>query len=203
MFFDVFLKLCADKGITPTAASKAIGFSKGSVSYWRKNYREGIDAKPDSTTAKKISDFFGVSVDYLLDHGSPVPPGWVPVVGRVAAGIPIEAIEDVVDMEQLAPGTDPTFEYRGLVIHGDSMEPRMKEGDVVIVRIQDQVEDGDTAVVFVNGDEATCKKIKITPEGVFLISNNPAYEPMFLSRHELERNPLRVFGKVVELRAKF
>ena len=66
MFFGVFKKLCAEKGITPTRASVEIGFSKGSVSYWRKKHSEGVDAKPDTYTAQKIADFFGVSVDYLL-----------------------------------------------------------------------------------------------------------------------------------------
>ena len=66
MFFDVFKKLCAEKGITPTRASVEIGFSKGSVSYWRKKHSEGVDAKPDTYTAQKIADFFDVSVDYLL-----------------------------------------------------------------------------------------------------------------------------------------
>lgn len=64
MFFDIFEKLCRDKGITPTRASVEIGFSRGSVSYWKKNRQ--IDAKPDSKTAKMIADYFGVSVDYLL-----------------------------------------------------------------------------------------------------------------------------------------
>ena len=66
MFFEVFEKLCRDKGITPTRASVEIGFSRGSVSYWKKNWQNGIDAKPDSKTAKMIADYFGVSVDYLL-----------------------------------------------------------------------------------------------------------------------------------------
>ena len=55
----------------------------------------------------------------------------------------------------------------------------------------------------VNGDEATCKKIKKTPEGVMLISTNPAYEPMFYSNKDIEEKPVRIWGKVVELRAKF
>lgn len=66
MYFEVFEKLCKERGITPTRASQEIGFSKGSVSYWRKNYNNGVDAKPDSKTAAMIADYFGVSVDYLL-----------------------------------------------------------------------------------------------------------------------------------------
>lgn len=66
MFYDIFKKLCDDRGITTTKASHEIGFSKGSVTYWRKLYKSGKDVKPDSYTAAKIADFFGVSVDYLL-----------------------------------------------------------------------------------------------------------------------------------------
>ncbi len=66
MFFKVFEDLCAQKGITPTRASAEIGISKGSVSYWRKRYKEGADAKPDLNTAQKIADYFGVTVDSLL-----------------------------------------------------------------------------------------------------------------------------------------
>lgn len=66
MFYDVFKKLCDDRGISPTHASEEIGFSRGSVSYWKRRCMEGSDAKPDSYTAEKIADYFGVSVDYLL-----------------------------------------------------------------------------------------------------------------------------------------
>ena len=73
MFFEIFKKLCDERGITPTKASAEIGFSKGSVSYWRKNYNAGIDAKPDLHTAQKIADFFGVTVDSLLERQAPTP----------------------------------------------------------------------------------------------------------------------------------
>ena len=66
MFYDVFKKLCDERGVSPTRASAEIGFSRGSVSYWKKRYNEGFDAKPDSYTAEKIADYFSVSVDYLL-----------------------------------------------------------------------------------------------------------------------------------------
>ena len=66
MFYDVFKKLCDDRGINPTRASVEIGFSRGSVSYWKKRYLEGFDAKPDSYTAEKIADYFDVSMDYIF-----------------------------------------------------------------------------------------------------------------------------------------
>lgn len=66
MFFDRFKKLCDEKGVTPTRVSAEAGFSAGSVSYWKKSYKAGKDAKPDSYTAEKLAEYFGVSVDYLL-----------------------------------------------------------------------------------------------------------------------------------------
>lgn len=68
MFYDRFKQLCNNKGVTPSRASAEIGFSKGSVSYWKKKYQEGVDAKPDSYTAAKMADYFEVSVDYLLER---------------------------------------------------------------------------------------------------------------------------------------
>lgn len=74
MFYAVFKELCDARGISPTRASEEIGFSKGSVSYWKKKFIEGVDAKPDSYTAEKIADFFGVSVDTLLGRSQPASP---------------------------------------------------------------------------------------------------------------------------------
>ena len=82
------------------------------------------------------------------------------------------------------------------------MEPRIRKGDVVIVRIQEQVENGDIAIVFINGDDATCKRVKFSEAGLTLISNNPTYEPMFFTPAEVESLPIRFLGKVVELRGK-
>lgn len=79
----------------------------------------------------------------------------------------------------------------------------MMEGDVVIVRKQETAETGDTVVVLVNGDSATVKKIKYGQDGISLIPTNPAYDVQFYSAQDVERLPVRVIGKVVELRAKY
>lgn len=167
------------------------------------------DSEPDLKMLKKLAEFFGTTVEYLIGNTDDPSPSKtdatrIPVVGRVEAGIAREAIQDIVDWEEIDPEMlRGGAEYIGLVIHGKSMEPRMKEGDVVIVRIQDDCDTGDIAIVFVNGDEATCKKIKKTPEGVLLIPFNDAFEPMFYTNQEIIDLPVRIFGKVVELRAKF
>ena len=94
-------------------------------------------------------------------------------------------------------------DYFALSIKGDSMEPRITEGDVVIVRKQEIVENGELAVVLVNGNDATVKKFYMNDYGVNLISTNPVYEPFTYSKKEVEELPIKVIGKVVELRAKF
>ncbi|MGN0985713.1 MAG: S24 family peptidase [Candidatus Enterenecus sp.] len=130
-------------------------------------------------------------------------PTRVPVLGDVAAGIPIEAITDIVDYEEIDAAMAASGEFFGLRIKGASMEPRMREGDVVIVRRQDSAETGDTVVVLVNGDNATVKKIKYGPDGISLIPTNPSYDVQFYSAADVERLPVRVIGRVVELRAKY
>ena len=127
----------------------------------------------------------------------------IPVLGRVAAGLPITAVENILDYEEIPHSLAATGEFVALQIKGQSMEPRIYEGDVVIVRVQPTAETGDLAVVIVNGDEATVKKIKILPEGILLQPFNPTYQPMFYSCSDIENKPVRIFGKVVELRAKF
>lgn len=125
------------------------------------------------------------------------------VLGRVAAGIPITAVEDIIDTEEITEALARTGEFFGLQIHGDSMEPRMCEGDVVIVRQQDDAESGDIVIVMVNGDDATCKRLRKYRDGIELISNNPAYKPMFFSNEDIINKPVKIIGKVIELRGKF
>ena len=125
------------------------------------------------------------------------------VYGSVAAGVPIEAIEDIVDTEEITLDLARTGTFFGLRIKGDSMEPRMTTGDVVIVRRQDDAESGDIVIATVNGDEATCKRLRKYSHGIDLLSTNPNYVPMYFSNQEIEEKPVRIIGKVVELRAKF
>ena len=158
-----------------------------------------------------ISKCLGVSIDYLLGNepakaAQSMPAGHgvrIPVLGRVVAGIPIEAVEEILDYEEITPGLAATGEFFALKIRGHSMEPRMMEGDVVIVRRQDDVDSGDVAIVLVNGDEATVKRVKKQPEGITLIATNTSvYEPHFYSNKEIAELPVRILGRVVELRGK-
>ena len=162
-------------------------------------------SEPDLETLNRISKVFHTSVDFLLGGSAPMSLRKgvkIPVYGSVAAGIPIEAITDIEDYEEITDDLASTGEFAALKIHGDSMEPRMTDGDVVIVRIQDSIDSGDIAIIMVNGDEATCKKVMKTADGIMLMSTNPKYEPMFYTNKQISELPIRIFGKVVELRAK-
>lgn len=181
--------------------ARQLNVGQNTISNWETGKTE-----PDTGSLQKMSAVFGVSIDYILGHNALRVSGeglQVPVLGDVAAGIPIEAVQDIVDYEEIDQAVAGNGEYFGLRIKGASMEPRMREGDVVIVRKQADVESGDVAVVMVNGDSATVKKIKKGPSGITLIPNNPVFDPIFYTNDEIQSLPVRILGKVVELRAKF
>ena len=188
--------------ITQENLANIIGVERSSIGKY-----ESSTTIPSNETLIKIANYFNVSTDYLL--GNKEEPKnkkigiKIPVFGEVAAGVPISALNDILDYEEITPELAATGEYFGLKIKGDSMEPRMTTGDTVIVRSQPEVENGEIAIVMVDGETSTCKKITKTPDGLVLISLNPAYEPMFYTKREVRELPVRIIGKVVELRAKF
>ena len=186
-------------GYTQDKLAKAISVSRSTVAMW-----ETSSHAPDYQTIAKLAEIFGVSVDYILGIDTPEKKkNIVPVLGKVAAGIPIEAITDIEDYEEIDEALAATGEFFALRIKGASMEPRIKEGDVVIVRRQESAESGDTVVVLVNGDAATVKKIRYGADGISLIPSNPAYDVQFYSKADIEQLPVRIIGRVVELRGKF
>lgn len=194
--------------MTQADLSKALCIEQSSIAKYE-SPNKPVMPPPDRLL--QIAKFFGVSVDFLLGNSNiPTSTGEtrrdatrIPVLGDVAAGIPIEAITDIVDYEEIDAALAKTGDFFGLRIKGTSMEPRMREGDVVIVRKQDTAESGETVVVLVNGDSATVKKIKYGPDGITLLPTNPSFDPIFYSASEVEALPVRVIGKVVELRAKY
>ena len=166
-------------------------------------YERGVSV-PDANTIATLSRLFNVSVGALIS-GETATGTYirVPVCGSVAAGIPIDAIENVEDYEEVEPSLAMGSELIGLRIKGSSMEPRFTDGDVVIVRRQSNIENGEIAVVLVGGEEATVKKINKYSDGIRLMPTNPAFEPIYFSNEQIEQLPVTIVGKVVELRAKF
>lgn len=169
---------------------------------------QGI-ALPRMGKVQRLADYFGIGKSDLIDDkqwhesSSRIRKGIsINVLGRVAAGLPIEAVEHIIDTEEISEEMAKTGEYFGLQIHGDSMEPNMYEGDIVIVRQQDDAESGDIVIAMVNGHDATCKRLTKYAGGIALISNNSKYDPMMFSNEDIINKPVRIIGKVVELRRK-
>jgi repressor LexA len=128
----------------------------------------------------------------------------IPVLGKVQAGIPIEAVHDVLDEEEIEPDMALSGEYFALKIKGSSMEPRIYDGDVVIVRRQPDVESGQIAVILIDGKDATVKIVEKHEDGIVLIGLNPSvYPPHLYTNKQIEELPITILGKVVELRGKF
>jgi len=173
------------------------------VSQWERDV-----TTPNSDTLKRIANRFNVSVDYLLQNDVQIvkkfeKPFRIPVLGCVQAGIPLEAIEEILDWEEIPESMAHDGEYFALQVSGDSMEPRIKEGDVVIVRKQETASSGDVAVVLVNGEDATVKRMLVNASGITLAPFNPAFDPIHYTPEEIVSLPVQIIGKVVELRAKF
>lgn len=201
MFKDRLRTLRKSRNLTQNKLAEDLKISKSTISMYENGNRE-----PDFETLEVIADYFNVSLGSLIGSVAPqrsMQGVSVPVLGYVRAGIPIEAIEDILDYEEISQEMAAQGEYFALRIKGDSMEPKISEGDVVIVRKQDVVENGELAVVLVNGNDATVKRFYKNDNGVTLISTNPIYPPFVYSKKDVDELPVRVIGKVVELRAKF
>ena len=204
MFSEQLKKARTEAGLSQKALAERLNFSQQAVAKWE----TGVST-PTPETIKRISEVLGVSASQLLGSIDPAPkpstPSAVviPVLGDVAAGVPMLAVENIIGYEEVPAEMAKDCELFGLRIRGSSMEPRIREGDVVIVRKQDTADSGDTAVVLVNGDSATVKRIKKEPGGIALIPNNPAFEVKYYSAAEIADLPVTIVGKVIELRGKF
>lgn len=192
------------QNLTLEQLADKVGVGKSTVRKWETGMIENMRRDKIVLLAKALH----VTPEYLLGwneekESTSVKSVKIPVLGRVVAGIPIDAVEEILDYEEISPEMASQGDFFALQIKGDSMEPRMVDGDVVIVRKQEDVDNGDIAIVLVNGDEATIKKVQKFDGGINLVPTNSAYPVLTYTNKEIEQLPVRVIGKVVELRAKF
>lgn len=194
-------ELRKEKGLTQVELAKQIGIGQSGYSDWER----GI-TKIDSESLTKLSALFSVSVGYLLGKDDDAQENFrrIPVLGSVPAGIPIDAVEDIVDWEDLPESMfSGDKEYFALEVKGDSMWPDYLPGDIVIVRKTPCCESGDVCVVYVNGYDATLKQVKFGEDGsITLVPKNQSYPPRTYSPEEEADLPVAICGVVVELRRK-
>lgn len=188
------------KGLTQDELAKLTGYTdRSSIA----KIESGAVDLPQSKL-KIFAQALGVSAGTLMGNSGIINPSTavsIPVYGRVVAGIPLEATENILDYEEIPSSW--AGEYAALKVKGNSMEPVIREGDVLIVRIQPDAESGDVVVAMINGEDATVKKLIKHSDGVVLQPFNPVYEPMYFTHEQAQSKPVKIWGKVVENRQKF
>lgn len=201
MFWNTFVQLCNERGISPNRVCAELNFSKNAATKWKQG------AMPRDTTLRKIADYLGVSADYLMGREPantipesvkaqiiPIKTRKIPILGEIACGEPIFANREYDSFFQASSDIQADF---ALIAKGDSMiNARILDGDVVFIRQQDMVNNGEIAAVIIE-DEATLKRVYYYPEKNKLVlqAENPAYEPLVYIGEEL--NTIRVLGKAV------
>lgn len=193
-------------GMQQKEVALAVGVSRPTVSEWEHQKKD-----PSGERLKKLAALFNVDPGIVLgyriaDYTTPDSSNAirVPVLGTIPAGIPMEAITDILDWEEIpADMANGGKEYFALQVKGNSMYPEYRDGDVVIVRKQEDCESGQDVVAMVNSDDATFKRFKRTAKGIMLQAINPEYESYIFTPEEVEKLPVKVLGVVAELRRKF
>ena len=193
--YEKYRQLRDQMGIKDAVVARETGITRSTFTEW-KNGR----STPKPEKLKKIAAFFGVSVSEFFDDNP--QRNRIPILGRVAAGKPIEMIQDVTGWEEIDEKTASMGDMFALRISGRSMEPRIQDGDIVIVHKQEDAESGEVVIASVNGDDATCKILRKYNSGIELIPINPTYKPMFFSNEEIQNLHVTIIGRVIELRAK-
>lgn len=189
-------------GLTQTELGEKLGVKTNAVSKWECNRVEDIP----TSKIKAMAVLFEVPPSYLIDDDS-LPPSAapidltsrhrIPILGRIAAGLPLYAEQNIEGYT--LTDLNGEAEYFALRVTGDSMNAaRIEDGDVIIVRRQDEVENGELAVVMVGDDDATVKRFYSTDSTVTLMpqSRNPIHQPQI---YDLEKTKIKVLGKVVKV----
>ena len=175
--------------------------NKSTISRYENNLQ-----KPAFTAVRNFAELFEVTTDYLtgtaLPHGAVIynPIHEIPILGRISAGRPRDAREHV---EGYTFTERDGAEYFALRVKGDSMNAaKINNGDILIVRSQERVENGEIAVVMVNDNDATVKRFR--QEGRIVTLSPQSYDPEYqVQIYDLKKDSIKVLGKVVESKTLF
>lgn len=196
------------RNIKPVELAEKTGIDKSKISsYMSGRYKAKQDGIYLLAKALEVSEAWLMGLDVPMDknvYTKQKPKAIkVPVLGYVRAGIPLEAVEEILDYEEIpAEWASDDSEYFGLTVKGNSMFPYIIETDVIIFKKTNTCETGDIAAVLVNGDEATVKLIKRDEKGITLIPFNPMYPKMVFTNEDIINKPVQIIGVLKELRRK-
>ena len=195
-------ELRKEKGLTLDKLSQITNIAPNTLNQYELGKRE-----PSFEIVKLLADTFNVSIDYMLgrteeNKQEKKSSTKIPVLGTIPAGIPIEAVEEVVDYEEISEDMATRGEFFALKVKGDSMSPLINDGDVVIIKKQDDADSGKICVVMINGFDATLKEIKKEENGLWVLPKNPYsdFSPRFFTNEEINKTPIKVIGVAVEIR---
>jgi len=195
MFKQRLKEMRTRRGFTQVGLSRMLGISQQAVGKW-----ETGRCTPDPQTLARLASILDTTVDYLLGgNSSGVGECMVPVLGTVKAGFGALAYQEDYGSEPAnvkAPG-----QYFYLIVRGDSMEPRIHDGDLALVHRQPTLESGELGVVVYGDGEGTLKKYIRQGQAVILQPFNPAYPSQVIAGEELEH--LYIAGRVVETKTKW
>lgn len=151
-----------------------------------------------------LANYFDIKKSDLVENKSikEVNVYKIPILGTVKAGYNWLAEENIIDYITIKETMPNIKEYFALRITGDSMLPLLSDGDLVIVHSQDDVESGQTAVILINGEEATVKKIIKTNEGIELHAMNPYYPVKKFTFEDMKNIPVKIIGRVRQAKIK-
>lgn len=190
-------ELRKESGLTQQKLADILFVDRTSVVKW-----ETAMNLANNEVLRRMCNLFNCSMDYLLGMTDertsenpnrdtlPTATVKIPLLGNIAAGQPIEAIENVEDYVYISEDMARRGTYFALKVKGNSMEPRIYEGDIAIIRHQGSVNSGEIAAVKVNGDDVTLKKVEYVKDGVKLIGLNPSFTPLFYTTAECVQKPL-------------
>jgi repressor LexA len=190
------------KAMKQEELSRVINVSQASLSGY-----ENEKYEPDKKTLLKLAAFFGVTVDYLLGIDTPAdcskaPCANIPVYKNLRADAPNQFPREIYYYQPVGPYVGTEGEYFGLQVSGDSMEPRICEGDVIIARRQADADTGDIVIVQVGTEYAAVTELVKYESGITLVSLNHKYHPRSFTNDEISSLPVVIMGKAVELRRR-
>lgn len=195
-------RVMREKKIKVKELAAATDVSETYISYIRSGKKQ-----PSFDVLNRFAIALGVDLADLVKEANPIQlesNGYhIPVLGSIPAGVPIEAVEDIIGWEEIPRRwLDGGREYFALLVRGDSMYPEYKAGDVVVIRRQTTCDSGDDCAVMVNNQDATLKKVNLCEDGIELEAINQMYGKRKFNNRQVLTLPVSILGVVVELRRK-